>query len=80
VRDEVSDEPLLNPSEAISVACPGEECLPQHKVEDPGWACQISHCPAGALSKGWTETGSHNVYRWYLTTMRTTRRLEVLVA
>jgi len=37
----MSYKPLLNPSEAISIAYPGEECLPQHKVEDPGWASQV---------------------------------------
>ena len=37
----MSDEPLLNTSEAVSIACPGEKSLPQHKVEDPSWACQI---------------------------------------
>jgi len=76
----VSDEPLLNLSEAISVACPREKCLPQYKVEDPGWASQVFHCPVGALSKRRTETRSHKVNRWYLTTMRTSRGLEVPVA
>jgi len=48
LSDQVSYEPLLNPSEPISIAWPREKCLPHDKVTNPSWAFQITHCPAGA--------------------------------
>jgi len=76
----VSYQPLLDPGETIPVAWPREKCLPHHKVEDPSWACKITHCPAGALTKRLTEARSNKVNRRKSTTMWSSRGLKVAIA
>ena len=54
----MSYKPLLNPSETISVAWPGEKSLPHDEIKDLGWACQIAQCPAEASPKGGQKHGA----------------------